>query len=383
MSKQQTQNFRGHKVKRRSLAVFLAIIQILFLSMATSRAASQEIQKITPEENLTDSIRHLSESIALRDIFSIPKDQAEDTFFFFIPTSADDKDQSIYIYDKDLNRMLYFPNYGDLSRQFKAKKMTEKDWTSFLNQLILNEEKETRQIDCQSPTQLSIIEISDGWIEFSLDGRHIILPQELMLETAVYWQEERWNLPLGQEIVDRETALAQDYTPDDLVQISQKWNYHTEDYPKYLREYVVAKLEQMLRNAEEQGIHIRVFSAYRSYKTQRYLYLQALYSSGKNQKGVAAPGHSEHQLGTTVDLCGLDPETVLSPYFDLTKEGHWLSENSQKFGFHQSYTQENRQETGYIPEPWHFRYLGVERILPHPGAVPAVRILGTVPDFQY
>ena len=366
MSKQQSQNFRGDEVKRRSLAVFLAILQIVFMSMATSEAASQEIQKITPEKNLADSFRHLSESIALRDIFSIPKDQAEDTFFFFIPQTADDKSQFIHIYDKDLNRMLSFPNKRDLSGQFKTKEKNEEDWTALLNQLIFKEDKHTRQIDSQSPTQLSVIEISDGWIEFSLNGRHIILPQELMQENAVNWQEANRNLPLGQEIVNSETSLAQDYAPDDLVQISQKWNYHTEEYPKYLRSYVVYKLEQMLQNAEEQGLHIRVFSAYRSYKTQRFLYLKEVSRSENQQNSVARPGHSEHQLGTTADLCGLDPSTVLSPHFDFTKEGRWLSTYSQRFGFYQSYTQENQNETGYIAEPWHFRYFGIERILPRP-----------------
>jgi D-alanyl-D-alanine carboxypeptidase len=80
--------------------------------------------------------------------------------------------------------------------------------------------------------------------------------------------------------------------------------------------------------------------------------------SGKNQNKVAKPGHSEHQLGTTVDLCGLDPKTVLSVNFDQTKEGLWLKENARKFGFHQSYTRRNQHLTGYIPEPWHYRFLG-------------------------
>ncbi len=85
--------------------------------------------------------------------------------------------------------------------------------------------------------------------------------------------------------------------------------------------------------------------------------------SATSQNKVAKPGHSEHQLGTTVDLCGLDPKTVLNPNFNLTKEGRWLRENASRFGFYQSYTKENQHLTGYIPEPWHYRFLGEKRNL--------------------
>ena len=171
------------------------------------------------------------------------------------------------------------------------------------------------------------------------------------------------NFPLGQEIVNKDTSLPEEYTPDDLVKIHQKWNFHAPEYPKYLRRYVASKIEQMLQNAEERGVHIHVFSAYRSYEKQRYLYLKAISRSGKNQNKVAKPGHSEHQLGTTVDLCGLNPKTVLSPNFDSTKEGLWLKENAPKFGFYQSYTKENQHQTEYIPEPWHYRFYGEKRDL--------------------
>jgi D-alanyl-D-alanine carboxypeptidase len=122
---------------------------------------------------------------------------------------------------------------------------------------------------------------------------------------------------------------------------------------------VASVIEAMLDNARKQGVEIRVFSAYRSYDKPRCLYLEAVYRYGPDQNRVAEPGHSEHQLGTAVDRCGMDPKTVLSPDFDLTRKGRWLKENAPRFGFYQSYTRENRHLTGYIREPWHYRYYGI------------------------
>jgi len=36
-----------------------------------------------------------------------------------------------------------------------------------------------------------------------------------------------------------------------------------------------------------------------------------------------------------------------------------LSANAARFGWHASYRADNREETGYIEEAWHWRYLGL------------------------
>lgn len=296
------------------------------------------------------------EGFGTGNIYPIPTSEVNDAYYFFIPQTENDNDQNIYIYDADLNRILLFPKDKNLAGKIKTQKVNDEEWEILLDELIFRKDNEAIQTNGQSSIRFDIIEINDNWIEFRLGGRHIVLPRHLMREIDIRSQEITGNLPLGQEIVDKDSSLPQDYVPDDLVKIDQRWNYHTPDYPKYLRRYVVYKLEQMLKNAEEQGIHIRVFSAYRSYKKQRYLYLQELNRSGKNQNSVAKPGHSEHQLGTAVDLCGLNPVSVLNHNFTLTNESQWLKKNAQRFGFYQSYTEENQPETGYMPEPWHYRY---------------------------
>lgn len=169
---------------------------------------------------------------------------------------------------------------------------------------------------------------------------------------------DRINITIGLEKVNRENSLAADYKPTDLVQIDQKWNYHGKDYKKYVRKEVRKALYKMLLVAEKEGIQLKVVSAYRSYQRQEQLYNRAINKHGLNQKTTAKAGHSEHQLGTTVDMGTSDPSTILEQSFDQTKAGKWLRMNSVRFGFYQSYTIENSIQTGYIPEPWHYRYFG-------------------------
>lgn len=337
---------------------FSHIFAILFLCVlpATSLAEDQSIQKSLPENTLADLTCKELHDFSLEEIFAASQREPGEAYYFFIPQSKDDADRYTYVYDTKLDRLLLIPKSKELNAKIENQEINPEDWPWFLNEVILSGKQEARKAKNKVCPHLKVIELNENWVKFSLGARHIILPRKHMVEN---WGEK--NFPLGMEVVDKNTALPEDYAPYDLVKIDQKWNFHTPDNPKYLRKYVAFVIERMLQTAEEQGFHIRVFSAFRSYEKQRYLYLNAVSRYGQDQNRVAEPGHSEHQLGTTVDLCGLDPKTVLSQDFGLTKEGLWLKVNAPKFGFSQSYTRENRHRTGYIPEPWHYRYVGIER----------------------
>ncbi|NLA46732.1 MAG: M15 family metallopeptidase, partial [Firmicutes bacterium] len=71
----------------------------------------------------------------------------------------------------------------------------------------------------------------------------------------------------------------------------------------------------------------------------------------------ARPGQSEHQLGTTVDFGGTSADWTTG--FANTKQGKWLLNNAHLYGFALSYPEGKESVTGYIYEPWHFRYIGV------------------------
>lgn len=111
-------------------------------------------------------------------------------------------------------------------------------------------------------------------------------------------------------------------------------------------------------------------SGYRSYDLQTTLY-QRKVSYYKNLgygqtdaetyggQVVAPPGASEHQTGLAIDVTANG--TGLTESFASTQAGQWLAEHSWEYGFILRYPQDRTEDTGYIYEPWHFRYVG----LPH------------------
>lgn len=164
------------------------------------------------------------------------------------------------------------------------------------------------------------------------------------------------------ENLGRTTSIESDYVPPELVLLSAK--VRTAGIICLSKEPALM-LEKMIIDAKKQGHDLIILSGYRRYEVQKLL--QA-WSSGKNIDkdkdeaiGLAEAGHSEHQLGTTVDISGKSlsysgPNTI----FGNTPEGKWLQNNSYKYGFIMSYPRGKEGVTGYIYEPWHFRYIGVE-----------------------
>ncbi|PKP32837.1 MAG: hypothetical protein CVU00_11325 [Bacteroidetes bacterium HGW-Bacteroidetes-17] len=204
-----------------------------------------------------------------------------------------------------------------------------------------------------------LIETSQGEVlKFKIENTEYYLPVQLLLKKAKNGSKKR-NLPIGNENVDIDVPLSKDYKPDDLIKIKQNWNYHSGDRPNYLRKDVAKAVNKMFSEAQKAGYSLKILNAYRSFDTQRLMYLKAIAKNGINQKIVAKPGHSEHQLGTTIDVGSFVPESNSEEGFASTKEGKWMMENAKKFGFYQSYTEKNTKVSGYISEPWHYRYLGL------------------------
>ncbi|MGQ9630573.1 MAG: M15 family metallopeptidase [bacterium] len=173
----------------------------------------------------------------------------------------------------------------------------------------------------------------------------------------VGFEAEGWkgDIPIGEEKVDRWTPLPRDYVPSDLVILPEDVRVGR---PLRMRREAAEAFTRMIREARKEGIEITIISAYRSYDHQRKLYIREVKKSGPKQRSVAKPGHSEHQLGTTADVVGKDWSKALKPSFAETPEFEWIRTNSRKFGIIVSYTPENQAEIGYIPEPWHLRYIG-------------------------
>ena len=101
-----------------------------------------------------------------------------------------------------------------------------------------------------------------------------------------------------------------------------------------------------------------VVNGYVSYEEQIEIFQQAKENHGQDVLFYADyPGHSEHQLGLTIDfaVAGLK-----SSNFDQTTQLTWLLENAHRFGFIQSYPEGKEAITGKQADNTHWRYVGIE-----------------------
>ena len=127
-----------------------------------------------------------------------------------------------------------------------------------------------------------------------------------------------------------------------------------------LTSQTAAAMTQMFDAARKAGFELVVNSGYRSYQTQveTYNYWVQLDGQEYADRTSARAGHSEHQLGTVADV-GAARGLYLED-FSGTPEATWLGQNSWKYGFIISYPDGKESVTGYVPEPWHVRYVGVD-----------------------
>ena len=111
--------------------------------------------------------------------------------------------------------------------------------------------------------------------------------------------------------------------------------------------------------AAEEGYRIWAVSPYRSYDRQKSIYNGYVRSYGQGSADTysARPGCSEHQTGLAVDVAkrGYSYKT-----FSGTKECAWMQEHAHEYGFILRYGKGMDYITGYMYEPWHYRYVGVD-----------------------
>ena len=158
--------------------------------------------------------------------------------------------------------------------------------------------------------------------------------------------------------VDKQHALPDGYAPSGVVSITG--GYLAPGYGATIRGDVLPALQSMIDAAYAVGYDIRVVSGYRSYNDQVATFQYWVDTLGYDEaiRVSAMPGHSEHQLGTTVDLGSNEVGWSLTEGFGSTPSGQWLAAHSHEYGFALSYPADSEAITGYAYEPWHFRYIG-------------------------
>ncbi len=170
-------------------------------------------------------------------------------------------------------------------------------------------------------------------------------------------------------IVTQTYGLSREYAPQDLALLTDYLSVDvTLGYPNQLRQVALAPLLQMIADMQAAGLQPFIISGYRSYASQAISWEKWNREEPDRAAILSArPGHSEHQLGTTVDfgspelaeVTGIE-DIEFHTYFYLTREGVWLAENAHRYGFTLSYPRGAQELTGFFYEPWHYRYVGEE-----------------------
>jgi D-alanyl-D-alanine carboxypeptidase len=175
--------------------------------------------------------------------------------------------------------------------------------------------------------------------------------------TTKYWRANEWAISL----LDPMYRLSSSYEPTNLVRITWRGVISTKG-GYWLKREAADALSTMFAEAKLSNIQLKILSAYRSYSAQVQVFAKWVAKSGLQQarKYSAVPGHSEHQLGTTVDLGSLTGVSWSSPKFPTSPTALWLEANAYKFGFVRSYPAGSAKIalSCYGAEAWHWRYVG-------------------------
>ncbi|MBQ8892651.1 MAG: M15 family metallopeptidase [Bacilli bacterium] len=186
-----------------------------------------------------------------------------------------------------------------------------------------------------------------------LKTKDIVLRVNMGLDHGFYTETSETKEFSILMLVNKYHYVSSDFVPDNLVLVSE---YAKDDM--YLNQECAYAFIKMAKDAEIDGYNIRAISTYRTIEYQENLYNNYVKSDGieKADTYSARPGYSEHHTGLAIDV---DNRVLSYNNFENTKEFTWMMENAYKYGFILRYPKDSTI-TGYIYEPWHFRYVGIE-----------------------
>lgn len=160
-------------------------------------------------------------------------------------------------------------------------------------------------------------------------------------------------------LANHDHALGALHYPNDLIDLNGYGNVT-------LRSTAAKAFEAMCHEMEALGMADSIVaSSFRDYEYQYKLYEKYVKQELARHPGYtreqaeaivdtysARPGTSDHQTGLTVDYY------PVSNSFENTKTFEFLSENAYKFGFILRFPKGKSDITGYMYEPWHWRFVG-------------------------
>ena len=176
------------------------------------------------------------------------------------------------------------------------------------------------------------------------------------LATLVLAYRDSWNAAVASDAAARSTTGAAEATYIKGVLIVNKTYGLPSTFGNGLTAETSSAFAAMQAAAAAAGHNIYISSGFRSFSAQTNVYNK--YKANEGQAGAdthsARPGHSEHQSGLAFDL------NTITQAFGSTPEGIWTAQNANLYGFIVRYPQGKEGVTGYIWEPWHLRYVGVD-----------------------
>ncbi|MCL1924442.1 MAG: M15 family metallopeptidase [Defluviitaleaceae bacterium] len=167
-------------------------------------------------------------------------------------------------------------------------------------------------------------------------------------------------------LVNRTNRLPNYFSPYDLrlIDVLDWYNVPAPQSSRILmRDTAATAAENMFRAAyEEAGLVLWARSGYRSFARQVTVHQNAVDRMGRTEaeRVSAWPGHSEHQTGLALDVTSASVNGWLVEDFSRTPEGAWVGNNAHRFGYIVRYLPYREAETGFVYEPWHIRYVGIE-----------------------
>lgn len=164
------------------------------------------------------------------------------------------------------------------------------------------------------------------------------------------------------KIVNKATSLGH-YVPEDLVPF---YDPRFTCWEVQISRRIIEDLCALINAAKKDGLTMRVVSGYRTYEYQadcferwveRQLKENPHWTRAKAEKKTnqfsAHAGHSEHQLGTVVDILSDENDYKFFLTDQKLKFVGWVAKNAEKFNFKISYPKDSEE---FEYEPWHLRW---------------------------
>ncbi len=182
-----------------------------------------------------------------------------------------------------------------------------------------------------------------------------ILKVNMNLDKPFYTDTKEVSNPESYDVlINKYYGSSSSYTPIDLVKIPG-FDHIT------FREEPTKQFVKLMEEAKMDGFTFEPTTAYRNYNYQNILYTNYVKKDGTEAADTysARPGFSEHNIGLAIDI--KNPSYYNQTGVRMNDEDYkWILDNSYKYGFIVRYPKDSTPITGYIEEPWHLRYLGVD-----------------------